>query len=68
MFFILFLILAWGQENPNPLRFMQKPLIGDQVSIDLFITKEDTGSFYFFKQLALPADSSFVYDISYNAK
>ena len=30
------LILAWGQEDPNPLRFMQKPLIGDQVSIDLF--------------------------------
>ena len=38
------------------------------VSIDLFITKEDTGSYYFFKQLALPADSSFVYDINYNAK
>lgn len=36
MFLILSLILAWGQEDPNPLRFMQKPLIGDQVSIDLF--------------------------------
>ena len=32
----MFLILAWGQEDPNPLRFMQKPLTGDQVSIDLF--------------------------------
>ena len=36
VFLILFLILAWGQEHPNPLRFMQKPLSGDQVSIDLF--------------------------------
>ena len=24
------------EDNPNPLRFIQKPLIGDQVSIDLF--------------------------------
>ena len=40
----------------------------NSVSIDLFITKEDTGSYYFFKQLALPADSAFVYDINFNTK
>tara|TARA_B100000427_G_scaffold79190_1_gene64568 strand:+ start:125 stop:442 length:318 start_codon:yes stop_codon:yes gene_type:complete len=33
---LLFIWLAWGQENPNPLRFVNIPIIGDQVSIDLF--------------------------------
>ena len=36
VFITLFFHLIWGQDNPNPLRFMQKPLVGDQVSIDLF--------------------------------
>ena len=40
----------------------------NSVSIDLFITKEDVSSYYFFKQLALPADSAFVYDINYNSR
>ena len=40
----------------------------NSVSIDLFITKEDVGSYYFFKQLVLPADSAFVYDINYSAR
>tara|TARA_R110001592_G_scaffold153528_2_gene382067 strand:+ start:290 stop:589 length:300 start_codon:yes stop_codon:yes gene_type:complete len=40
----------------------------NSVSIDLFITKENTGSYYFFKQLDLPTDSAFVYDINYNVK
>ena len=36
VFLTLFLYLIWGQDNPNPLRFMKKPLFGDQVSIELF--------------------------------
>ena len=36
VFITLFFHLIWGQDNPNPLRFIQKPLTGDQVSIDLF--------------------------------
>ena len=36
VFLTLFLYLTWGQDNPNPLRFMKKPLFGDQVSIELF--------------------------------
>ena len=33
---LLFLCSAWAQENPNPLRFVDNVIIGDQVSIDLF--------------------------------
>ena len=36
VFITLFFHLIWSQDNPSPLRFMQKPLVGDQVSIDLF--------------------------------
>ena len=35
-------------------------------SVDLFIQKKLTGRFYFFKQLSLPADSSLVYETSFN--
>ena len=34
-------------------------------SIDLFIQKQLTGKFYFFKQLSLPADTSFIYKPSF---
>ena len=33
---LLLIVLVLGQEDPNPRRFMQKTLIGDQVSIGLF--------------------------------
>ena len=33
---LLFLSSSWAQENPNPLRFVNNVIIGDQVSIDLF--------------------------------
>ena len=36
VFMTLFFHLIWCQDNPNPLRFMKKPLFGDQVSIELF--------------------------------
>ena len=36
VFITLFFHLIWCQDNPNPLRFMKKPLFGDQVSIELF--------------------------------
>tara|TARA_R100001443_G_scaffold8132_1_gene17473 strand:- start:1225 stop:1530 length:306 start_codon:yes stop_codon:yes gene_type:complete len=35
------------------------------VSIDLFIQKSLTGRFYFFKQLSLPADTSYIYNTSF---
>ena len=37
----------------------------DAVSIDLFIQKGVTGRFYFFKQLSLPASTSFIYNTSF---
>jgi len=36
------------------------------VSIDLFIQKKLTGRFYFFKQLSLPADTSYIYDFTFD--
>tara|TARA_R110000824_G_scaffold69941_2_gene179981 strand:- start:15 stop:317 length:303 start_codon:yes stop_codon:yes gene_type:complete len=38
----------------------------NDVSVDLFIQKQGTGRFYFFKQLLLPADTSYIYDTSFN--
>ena len=35
------------------------------VSIDLFIQKGKKGRFYFFKQLSLPADTSYIYNTSF---
>ena len=36
------------------------------VSIDLFIQKDLVGKFYFFKQLSLPADTSLIYNTSFD--
>ena len=36
------------------------------VSIDLFIQKDLVGKFYFFKQLSLPADTSLIYNASFD--
>ena len=36
-------------------------------SIDLFIEKEGVGTYYFFKQLSLPADMSLVHSISFDS-
>ena len=36
------------------------------VSIDLFIQQKLKGKFYFFKQLLLPADTSYIYDLKFN--
>jgi len=36
------------------------------VSIDLFVQKKLTGKFYFFKQLNLPADTSFIYNFTFD--
>ena len=36
------------------------------VSVDLFIQKKLTGKYYFFKQLSIPADASFIYDVTFN--
>ena len=33
---LLLIFPVYGQENPNPLRFVDFPLVSDQVSIDLF--------------------------------
>ncbi len=33
---VLFICSAWSQESPNPLRFANNIVVGDQVSIDLF--------------------------------
>jgi len=35
-------------------------------SVDLYIWKLDVGQFYFFKQLNLPADTSFNYETSFD--
>tara|TARA_R110002167_G_scaffold139711_2_gene327335 strand:- start:13 stop:318 length:306 start_codon:yes stop_codon:yes gene_type:complete len=35
-------------------------------SVDLFISKENVGAYYFFKQLSLPADVAVMYDISFD--
>jgi len=36
------------------------------VSVDLFIQKKLTGKYYFFKQLSIPADTSFIYDVTFD--
>ena len=36
------------------------------VSIDLFIQQKLKGKFYFFKQLNLPADTSFIYNFTFD--
>ena len=38
------------------------------VSVDLFIQKKLKGRFYFFKQLLMPADTSYIYETSFNNK
>tara|TARA_R100001463_G_scaffold36549_3_gene78878 strand:- start:230 stop:526 length:297 start_codon:yes stop_codon:yes gene_type:complete len=38
----------------------------NDVSIDLFIQQKLKGKFYFFKQLLLPADVSYIYDLNFD--
>ena len=37
-------------------------------SVDLFITKQDVGTYYFFKQVSIPADTALMHNINFNAK
>lgn len=38
------------------------------VSVDLFIQQKLKGKFYFFKQLLMPADTSYIYDFTFDNK
>ena len=42
--------------------------LANAVSVDLFIQKKLKGRFYFFKQLLMPADTSYIYETSFNNK
>tara|TARA_Y100001938_G_C7960190_1_gene363901 strand:+ start:217 stop:510 length:294 start_codon:yes stop_codon:yes gene_type:complete len=37
-------------------------------SVDLFLEKEGDGPYYLFKQVSLPADTSLIHDLAFNAK
>ena len=40
----------------------------NNVSIDLYVSKENDDVYYYFKELNLPIKTSFVYDINYKAR
>ena len=40
----------------------------NDVAIDLFIQKDLTGKFYFFKGLSIPTNTSYIYEASFNNK